>query len=319
MRVRDRLRLGISLVVIAATAMGIFVQSSLAEPPAKDKAGDKTAAPKTDAKAVSNKKKEEKLRFVRVDRDGKTPRSLQTAIASYEVTEGEFKGAKIDLIGAVHIGSKEYYEELNKRFKSYEVVLYELVAHAESNRPDMRAETGFNPLSGLQSGMKEALSLAYQLGEIDYSAKNFVHADMSPDEFAKDMEERKDSFVGMFARLLGAGIAEQSTKRGQQQQSDMLAAMISKDPIKLRRVLAEQFDNMGGQMAGFADKEGKSTILTERNRKAFEVLQSELEAGKTSISVFYGAAHLNDMHERLLRDFNAKLLNKEWLDAWPLK
>jgi hypothetical protein len=72
-------------------------------------------------------------------------------------------------------------------------------------------------------------------------------------------------------------------------------------------------------MAGLADKSGKSTLLTERNRKAFEVLDRELKAGKTNVSVFYGAAHLSDMHERLLRDFNAKPVNTEWIDAWPLR
>ncbi len=60
-----------------------------------------------------------------------------------------------------------------------------------------------------------------------------------------------------------------------------MAAMIANDPIKLRRVMAMQFEDMEGQMAGLADKSGKSTLLTERNRKAFEVLDRELKAGKS--------------------------------------
>ena len=290
--------------MVLSTALG--QQSSVAEAPKKVQ----TSPQAEDSKA---------LRFVKVDREGESPRSLQTAIARYEIISGDFKGRTVDLIGAVHIGSKEYYTELNKRFKKYDAVLYELVADAAANRPELREEGGFNPLAGLQSGMKDALNLSYQLTEIDYSPANFVHADMSPSEFSKDMKDRKDSFVGMFARMMGAGIVEQSTKKGQQQQADMMAAMLSRDPIRMRRVLAEQFDNMEGQMAGFADKNGKSTILTERNRKAFEVLQQELEAGKKSLAVFYGAAHLKDMHERLLNEFNAELITQEWLDAWPLK
>ena len=34
----------------------------------------------------------------------------------------------IDLIGAVHIGEKAYYDKLNKEFEQYDVLLYELVA-----------------------------------------------------------------------------------------------------------------------------------------------------------------------------------------------
>lgn len=263
---------------------------------------------------------EDSLRFVRIDRDGEEPRAMQTAIARYEIQSGPFQGRHVDLVGAVHIGTKDYYHRLNKLFQSYDALLYELVADANANRPDLREEEGgFNPLAGLQKGMKDALNLDYQLVEIDYSPKNFVHADMSPSEFAADMKERKDGFVSMFARLVGAGLAEQANKRAQQQQSEMLAAMLTKDTMRMRRVIAEQFDRMEGQMAGFADKNGKSTILTERNRKAFEVLRSELEAGKKKLGIFYGAAHLKDMHERLIRDFDAKLIETQWLDAWPLQ
>lgn len=278
---------------------------------------------KVPAGATASQKKvensESKPLFLRVDREGKEPRALQVAIANYEIVSGPFQGAKVDLIGAVHVGTKQYYSDLNQRFRNYDSVLYELVADPEVNKPNQRAEGGFNPISGLQTGMKEALELSFQLDEIDYSPANFVHADMSPGEFGEDMKKRKDGFIGMFARMMGAGMAVQASKKGQQQQAEMMAAMVSKDPIRLRRVMADQFESMEGQMAGLADKDGKSTLVTERNRKAFEVLQSELEGGKRKLAVFYGAAHLNDMHDRLLKDFQAKPISTDWVDAWPLR
>ncbi|MCU0712726.1 MAG: hypothetical protein MUC43_11745 [Pirellula sp.] len=276
---------------------------------------------KGDAKkaAAAKKKTGDDAKFLRIDREGDEPRALQVAIARYEVQEGPHKGATIDLIGAVHVGTKQYYSELNNRFRTYDAVLYELVADPEVNNPSMRDESGLNPISGLQTGMKTALELAFQLDEVDYNPKNFVHADMSPAEFGEDMKKRNDGFLAMFARMMGAGTVQQAGKKGQQQQADMLAAMLTKDPIKLRRVMASQFEDMEGQMAGLADKSGKSTLLTERNRKAFEVLDRELKAGKKNVSVFYGAAHLNDMHERLIRDFQAKPVKTEWIDAWPLR
>lgn len=303
--------LGLSALALSSTSQFLTLDSQVfgTERPALTENKQQEAA----------KKPKDETRFVRVDRQGDTPRALQTAVAKYEIQSGPYKGVKVDLVGAVHIGSKEYYQELNKRFKKYDAVLYELVADESSNKPDARQSAGLNPLAGLQTGMKEALQLSYQLIDVDYSPKNFIHADMSPAEFMADMEERKDGFIGTFARLLGAGIAEQSTRRGQRQQAEMMSAMLSKDPIKMRRVLAEQFDSMNSQMAGFADKDGKSTILTERNRKAFEVLSQELENGKKNIAVFYGAAHLPDMHQRLINDHQATMLSIEWVDAWPLK
>lgn len=272
----------------------------------------------TKSKPAKTKKRDD-AKFLRIDREGDEPRALQVAIARYEIQEGPHKGATIDLIGAVHVGTKQYYSELNNRFRNYDAVLYELVADPEVNNPSMRDDSGMNPLSGLQVGMKTALGLAFQLDEVDYTPKNFVHADMSPAEFGEDMKKRNDGFLAMFARMMGAGTVQQAGKKGQQQQAAMMAAMIANDPIKLRRVMAMQFEDMEGQMAGLADKSGKSTLLTERNRKAFEVLDRELKAGKSNVSVFYGAAHLSDMHERLLKDFNAKPVKTEWIDAWPLR
>ena len=92
-------------------------------------------------------------------------------------------GAKVDLVGAVHIGDQAYYEGLNKDFKKYESVLYEMVKPADldpGNLPKDRPQSG---VSIIQKFMKSQLDLAYQLDVVDYSAKNFVHADMTVKQF----------------------------------------------------------------------------------------------------------------------------------------
>lgn len=250
----------------------------------------------------------------------KRPVALQTAVASYEIKEGKFAGAKIDLIGAVHVGSKEYYDELNKLFKNYDALLYELVANPDEKFSKEREDRGvYNPISAVQVGMKEALELKFQLDEVDYSCKNFVHADMSPTEFFDDMKKRKDSFMSMFARVLGSSLAAQASTPAGQAEAKILAAMMSKNrAIALRLAMSEQFDTMELQMSGLADSSGKSTLLTERNRKAMEVLTKQLEAGKRNLGVFYGAAHLSDMDKRLVNEFMAVRGEVKWLDAWPL-
>ena len=242
----------------------------------------------------------ERPSFLRIKKSDKgDPETLQVAIARYSFDEGEFKGAYVDLIGAVHVGTKEYYQELNKRFKAYDAMLYELVADPSANKPDKRAgRGGFNPLGALQTGMKDVLKLKFQLDEVDYSPANFVHADISGEDFVEDMKQRGDSFLGMFARMMGAGLAAQNSKKGSTQQAELIAAVLAKDTIKLRRVMAEQFESMDSQMAGMADKNGKSTLLTERNTKAFQVMEKEIKAGKKKLAIFYGAGHLLDMHQR---------------------
>jgi len=218
------------------------------------------------------------------------------------------------------VGSREYYKELNKRFKNYDSMLYELVADPSANKPLPGAERGgFNPLGAMQTGMKDVLKLTFQLDEVDYTPSNFVHADMSPEDFQEDMKARGDGFVAMFARAMGAGLAVQNSKKGSTQQAELMAAVLAKDTIRLRRVMADQFESMDSQMAGLADKNGKSTLLTERNTKAFEVMEKEMANGKKSLGIFYGAGHLLDMHQRLIRDYKATPTTVEWLEAWPLK
>jgi len=262
--------------------------------------------------------------FFRVESsDSGEPRALQTAIASYEIKGGKYDGAKIDLVGAVHVGEKSYYSDLNKQFKKYDAMLFELVA--EPNQRISKTKKGkkdkgvYNPISAVQVGMKDTLALSFQLDEVDYSAKNFVHADMSPKEFLQDMKKRNDGFLFMAARVLGSSLAAQGVAQANGSDAKMIAALASKNrSVALKRVMAEQFSTMDVQMSGLADSEGKSTLLTERNGKAMEVLARELAKGKVNIGIFYGAAHLDDMHVRLLRDFGATPGEVTWLDAWSL-
>ncbi|RYD39810.1 MAG: hypothetical protein EOP85_15325, partial [Verrucomicrobiaceae bacterium] len=59
--------------------------------------------------------------FIRVDEDDRAAR-LQTAVTRYERD-----GATVDLIGAIHIADKEYYEALSARFEKYDVLLFEMI------------------------------------------------------------------------------------------------------------------------------------------------------------------------------------------------
>ena len=62
------------------------------------------------------------LKFLRLERDAEDhPLSLQTAVIHYVPADGDSKGPTVDLIGAVHIGEKSYYEALNKQFEQYDV------------------------------------------------------------------------------------------------------------------------------------------------------------------------------------------------------
>lgn len=259
-------------------------------------------------------------KYIRISRDAdENPLALQTAIVEF-VPADEAKGdLRVDLIGAVHVGEKSYYEALNKAFEGYDVVLYELVA-PDGTRVPKGGKSGGHPVALLQNGLKGMLGLEHQLEQVDYSKENLLHADMSPEDFAKSMEERNESFLGMFARMWGQAIAQQSTRKNQTSDIDVLAAMFSPNrSFAMKRVMAEQFENVEGVMEALEGKDG-STIITERNKVALKKLAEQIAAGKKKIAIFYGAGHLGDMEKRLHSDeFGLKRSGEQWLDAWNLE
>jgi hypothetical protein len=147
-------------------------------------------------------------------------------------------------------------------------------------------------------------------------AKNFRHADMSPDEFVEDLERRGDSVWKMVARMMGAGLASSSSSGGD---AGMLLALFSNDRSKkMKQAMARQLVDIELVTAGMDDANGENTLIKGRNVKAFKILREELEAGKEKLAVFYGAGHLPDMAERLEAEFEMNAKKTTWLNAWDL-
>ena len=86
-------------------------------------------------------------RFIRVLQDEKEqPLALQTSIVRY--SRAAASSPSVDLIGAVHVGEKAYYQRLNEIFQRYDAVLYELVAPEESKIPQPERRSGYRRYGG---------------------------------------------------------------------------------------------------------------------------------------------------------------------------
>jgi hypothetical protein len=261
----------------------------------------------------------EESKFIRLKRtDESLPAAMQTAVVSYQ--SAKRPDVEVALVGAVHVGDKSYYDDLNKLFETYDVVLYELVAPEGTRIPKGgRKGPSTHPIGMLQDGMSTILELSHQLNCVDYTKANFVHADMSPEDFSKSMEDRGESFFQMFLRLMGTGMAQNAAGGGGASDAALLMALFSKDrAIALKTIMAQQFESLDGTLAAL-DGPGGSAILTERNKRCFEVLDKQLESGKKRIAIFYGAAHLPDMERRLAADYGFKRSDEKWLTAWRLQ
>ncbi len=282
------------LVVLVAVSSGIAVAAD------RKKDGDKPENPTDEVLRITSS-------------EAGDPIALETAIVQCGPKNSRQSGPTVDLIGAIHIGEKSYYRQLNREFEKYDVVLFEMVA--ARGAPIPRGGGGGSPISAIQRFMTDVLELEYQLDGIDYGKKNFVHADMTPDQMARSMKKKGESMWTMMFRAMGHSIAQQSRSSGQSTDAELLLALFDKNrALALKRVLAKQFGDMEGTMGAFDG----TTIITERNKVALETLRKQIDGGKKKVAIFYGAGHLPDMEQRLGEEFGLVRRQTRWLTAWDL-
>jgi hypothetical protein len=261
---------------------------------------------------------EEPTNFIRFLEEDESD-SLQTAVVSYESPQK----VKVDLVGAIHIADKAYFDALNVRFKGYEAVLYELVGPSfeERGKPEAKKQAEKLQWVGqLQTMMRDTLKLHGQLEGIDYTAKNFVHADMNMSQFTQTQTEKQESFLSLYLKAAQAQ-KEVNEKRGVNSDAAgmvmLLKILTMKDSsTELKRMIAQEFDSVEDIMAGMETGDG-TVLVGERNKVALAVMDKEIASGKKRIAIFYGAAHLGNMEERLLKK-GFKRTKVEWLKAWDL-
>lgn len=268
---------------------------------------------------ASPEMEQQNTEFIRISKDHNgNPAALQLANVRYVPASGIPADVYVDLISAVHVADKSYYENLNTLFKNYDVVLYELVAPEGTKVSNRPPSGGKSMLSAVQLGMKNVLGLTFQLEEVDYDADNFVHADISPDDFVNSMDKKGESFVSMFLRMWLVSMQQQATNPNAVNDVELMMALFSSNrEMNLKRLVARQFIDMEPVMKSIEGDNG-STLVTERNLKALKVLRQQLEKGHKKIAIFYGAAHMQEMEKVLIEDFKFKPQNISWVDAWNL-
>jgi hypothetical protein len=279
------------------------------------------AAPKTKSSPVQNthrKAGKSTSAYLRIVYDKEDiPEAMQTAIVRC-AAPSEKDGPTVDLIAAIHIADAGYYKQLNREFQNYDAVLYELVSPENARAPRQNDPPSHHPISVMQNGAKDMLGLEFQLKGIDYTVKNMVHADMSPDRLNESMEKRGESLWGMCVRMMGYTMAQQGVNGNGVDGRQTVNLLFSKDrTLALKRLVAEEFALNDSTTAALEGPEG-STLISGRNRVALDVLAKELATGKKKIAIFYGAAHMADIQKRLHEQFKMSPISTRWLTAWDM-
>lgn len=252
--------------------------------------------------------------FVRV-RETDTFAKLQTAVLYYEKD-----GKRVELIGAIHLADRRYYEFLNKYFKNHEALLFEMVGGeklaggGEPDPEDEDAAEDLDALGGLNeiyATVEKALGLVGQGAVIDYTAKNFVHADLTMKEFEALQKERGESLLGFMIEMGIKGERPKHEPNSLRLMRGMLSGRSDLVKLEMMQTMAEgdeQIDTLAGE----------SVIISDRNARCMEVMDKELAAGRNKIGIFYGVAHFPDMHKRM-EERGFKKVDTKWLTAWQVK
>jgi len=282
--------------------------------------------------------KREYVRYSGDDRRG----TLQTVIVTMKKD-----AVQVELVGAVHVADPGYYRALTKLFTGYEELLFELVdgqkmkrdleggpdpvkpkaAHAplkqgefppdEDEAPAKERSPAFKIIGTLMHGFGNYFHLQYQTDGIDYHTKNFVHADVSMDEFVRLQADKGESFVDLMRKAIEAQLEVGSDRNAEPKGSQLLLALLG-DSSGLKVAMARQLASAGDVVTEMEKHDGGTVIITERNRKALSVLDREVAAGRTNLAIFYGAAHLSEM-EKELEKKGYHRTGERWMTAWDIK
>jgi hypothetical protein len=258
--------------------------------------------------------------YVRYAEDKRSAR-LEVAVRTFTLPSGQ----TVDLIGVVHIADAAYYQQLNQRLAGYDSVLFELVgdpkALTQSAPGALAGQRADNTVSAIQQTASKHLDLTFQLGAIDYTGRNMVHADATAQEFARMQQERGENVLTMFISAMQAQMGSGANHQAMRELDTfaLIRILMSEDSaLEFKKALAKNFDHMESMTAAMEGPKG-SAVLSGRNevvvRKLKEVLARKQQR---RIAVFYGGAHMPGIESSLVKDLKAKPSGEEWLAAWTM-
>jgi hypothetical protein len=236
--------------------------------------------------------------------------ALQCAVATFRHPT---RDQTVVLYGVVHIAEADYYARVQQDLDSYTTVLYEGVAPGSQEPTEADKSLG-----DLQKVMGEMLGLTFQKDGIDYTRSNLVHADMNMDELKERLgggtinpmgqmlsEEQLKSMAPIFKLFAGFG---KMMMKSNPELRDRTKAQFA------QQMAGADMGKLGGQMG----ERMARVILIDRNEVAMKVLGQQLEQQDDgSIAIFYGAAHMPDLEQRLEAQ-GFTLTEKRWMSAWRM-
>ncbi len=283
--------------------------------------------------------------YMRVTNGATGAVELQVAVRKLVPTNGI--GPVIWLTGASHIGETNYFALLQKHLDAQGLVLFEGI-HAgkmsgatnaiapavkkEAASPQPAAKSPER--TSLQKDLAESLGLVFQLEAINYTRANFRNSDLSIHELRELMDKddepaapdspkekpRNEAFETLIKAMEGNSLFGTLLKAGFK-----LVGGNPKLQAMTKLALIEALGSIRGDISRMKslpeDMQRLMEVLIQtRNDAVLKDLRAELKrvAPPASISIFYGAGHMDDMERRVRREFGYRAESDLWLPAFSV-
>ena len=292
--------------------------------------------------------------FMRVTNGATGAVELQVAARKLVPTNGV--GPVIWLTGASHIGETNYYAQLQKHLDAQVLVLFEgihagrkgtatntvgvektagsspPVAKKEAAAPEPAAKPAGS--ASLQKDLAGSLGLVFQLEAINYTGGNFRNSDLSVQELRELVEKddepaapdspkekrKNEAFEQLLKAMDGNSMFGTMLKAGFR-----LVGGNPKLQAMTKLALIEALGGIRGDISRMKslpeDMQRLMEVLIQtRNDAVLRDLRVELKraAPPASISIFYGAGHMDDLERRVRREFGYRAESDLWLPAFTV-
>ena len=254
---------------------------------------------------------------------------LESRIQRFVPTRGN-SSPILSLVGVVHIGEASYYKQIQSFLDTQNIVLYERVKPPKKlptptptpepiASPTQTAPPPRPPAS-IQKRLADTLGLTFQLTEIHYDRPFFINSDLSVDDLrtiaSKSGKGTEDQLNGLLGMLTGQGFMG-AFMNGMMDRMDKNPRQRAYFKRFLMQTLSTQGmmeTALGGAPAGQMSL--GDLIIVERNKAVISDVKSTIATKKPrTLSVFYGAGHMEDMQKRLITELGYKPTETRWIPA----
>lgn len=266
--------------------------------------------------------------YLRTQRGTNGTAALEVALRRLVPTRGE--GPELWLVAVTHLGTREYYAELQRFLEARSLVFYEAVQSPDSGPPVRDGSYS------LQADLARALGLAFQLDEIDYHRGHFRNSDLSLEQLTRLFAARPDAaaapaadrpptegtveFDALLQAMTGEGLLG-----GLARLSVSVLAASTRLQAATKVAMIEVLGQLPNDMAGMAGLPAGMqrllrVLIEERNQAVVRDVRAALHTRPppASVGVFYGAGHMADLELRLCQELGYQPVEDRWLTAFDV-